>query len=66
MFGGLPVSDSPLASVAFHYAYTGPGPCHIATDRSKSTVVSMTVTRSTLITMSVTPVATITYTIEGG
>lgn len=66
MFGGVPVSDAPLASEAFHYAYTGPGPCHIATSKSKSTVVSMIVTRSTLITISVTPVATITYTIEGG
>jgi len=66
MLGDLPVSDAAIASLTFHTAYTGGGPCNIATSRSKSTVAAMTVERSTQITTTVTPISTATYTVQGG
>ena len=66
MWGDLPVSDAPIAGLAFHTAYTGGGPCNIATSGSKSTVAAMTVERSTQITTTVTPISTATYTVQGG
>ena len=66
MWGDLPVSDGPIGSLVFHTAYTGGGPCNIATTQSKSTVAAMTVERSTQITTTVTPISTTTYTVQGG
>jgi hypothetical protein len=66
MWGDLPVSDAPIAGLAFHTAYTGGGPCNIATSHQKAGFIVMSVAKSTNIETTVRPSSVITYTILGG
>ena len=66
MWGDLPISDGPIAGLAFHTAYTGAGPCNIATSHQRAVLVLMSVAKSTSIETTVSPSTVITYTILGG
>ena len=67
MWGALPVSDAPIASLSYHTAFTGGGPCHcVNSNGGKTTIPTMSVTKSTLISSTVALLTATTPEVLGG